>query len=239
MSLSKLEKYLERPLFAERPQTRHAILISTSKGNYIKPHQDILSYVGYSLEFVCRPGARFPQHFYWLQRNLSHRVHIYHDIVLFVWLGTCDLTEKEGKFIKLRHTTDDEAVTYLIRQIERFLSFVAHFPSVEIVFLEIPPYSIVEWNKYKGHTDSLQYYEDDFVLNRRVDLINEFIRNVNASRDFCSPRYKLDLLQYRKRKNRQQRAAVSFKLYKDGVHPGEVLARYWMRRLVEKILQLC
>ena len=90
MSLSKIEKYLDRPLKTHKFQTKYAILVSSSKGNYIKPHIDILESVNFQLEFACKAGGTFPSQFQWLKRNLPSRVSYYGRVVIFVWLGTFD-----------------------------------------------------------------------------------------------------------------------------------------------------
>ena len=239
MSLSKLEKYLDKPFQTSKVQSKHAILISSSKGNYVKPHVDILNSVGFDLEFVCRGGATFPAQYYWLVRNLSAKVKIYDQIVIFVWLGTCDLTKKKGSFISLQHGTDEEAVSYLTNQIQNFCSFAARFPSVKLVFLEIPPYSIVEWNRCKGHHSPLDFQEQDVSLSTRIILVNEVLRQINDSRNFTSPLFRLDLTRYRKSWGGFQRKFLNFDLYKDGIHPTDTLARYWMKRIASKILLLC
>ena len=56
----------------------------------------------------------------------------------------------KSRCIELRHTDDSLAVVYLKNQVDKYLKDVASFPSVSIVFLEIPSYSKVEWNTSKG-----------------------------------------------------------------------------------------
>ena len=239
MSLSKLEKYLDRPLKASTVQTKYAILLSSSKGNYVKPHSDILNYVGLDVEFACKAGGTFTSQFYWLKRNLPDRVSRYQSVVVFVWLGTCDLTFKKEKYIKLRHETHEEAVGAMTSSIQNFISFSAHFPSVQLYFIEIPPYSIVEWNKYKGHPTPLDYKAQDILLDHRIILVNEFIRQVNEVRGFSSPRFRLNVTRYRKAQGGSQRRSITFNLFKDGIHPGEILARCWMKNLVSKFIYFC
>ena len=54
---SKLEKFIDKPFQHLHPQSKYAVLISSSKGNYIKPHRDILRAIHYKLRFVCRGGS--------------------------------------------------------------------------------------------------------------------------------------------------------------------------------------
>ena len=138
------------------------------------------------------------QYRYLLVRNLSTKVKIYDQIVIFVWLGTCDLTKNKGSFISLQHGTDEEAVSYLPNRIQNFCSFAARVPSVKLVFLEIPPYSIVEWNRCKGQHSPLYFQKQDISLNTRIILVNEVFRQINDSRNFTYPLLRLDLTRYRK-----------------------------------------
>ena len=134
MSLSKLEKYLDRPLKTSTVQTKYAILLSSSKGNYVKPHSDILNSVGLDVEFASKAGGTFTSQFYWLKRNLPDRVSSYHLVVVFVWLGTCDLTFKKEKYITLRHETHEEAVGALTNSIQNFFFIFSSFSISPAVF---------------------------------------------------------------------------------------------------------
>lgn len=60
MSASKLKKYLGRPVARNAELSKKPILIATSKGTYIKKHRDLASVLGCEVDFVCQPGARFP-----------------------------------------------------------------------------------------------------------------------------------------------------------------------------------
>ena len=45
------------PLNSSKVQTKYAILLSSSKGKYVKPHSDILYSVGLDVEFACKAGG--------------------------------------------------------------------------------------------------------------------------------------------------------------------------------------
>ena len=126
---------------------RKPIFISDSKGNYIRNHSDLIEDFGYTIDFICKGGARFQDYYHWLTRNLHKKVHEFGNIVLFIWLGTCDLTSRQGKYIDLRHRDDATAISNLKFQIDRYCAFVSNFKTVKLVFLEIPPYSIEVWNR--------------------------------------------------------------------------------------------
>ena len=154
-------------------------------------------------------------------------------MVLYVFLGTCDLTVRQGKYIQLRHLSDRVAVSYLQSQIDRYINFVSEFPSVSLIFLDIVPYSIQEWNKSRGHRDPNTFLHQDLKLNERICLVNDYIRHVNYSAVVKSPNLRSDLSRYRKDKvSESYIVSVSFSNYLDGIHPSTLLACYWMKRIV-------
>lgn len=136
---SKLQKFVDTPIHFQGTLRKQPILIADSKGNYLRTHSDLIEQFDCRIEFQCRGGARFADYFYWLQSNLHKKVAQFGNIVLYIFLGTCDLTLRKGKYIELRHDSNTLAVSYLQYQISRYLQFVSHFRSVSIVFLEIPP----------------------------------------------------------------------------------------------------
>lgn len=245
MSQSKLRKYIDRPLHFNGRLRSKPVLISDSKGFSLKPHLDLIKQFQENIIIECRAGARFQDYFHWLRSNLHRLVQNFDNIVLYVFLGTCDLTLKKGKFTELRHKNDSSAVSYVKFQIERYLSFVKNFPSVTLVFLEIPPYSIEAWNKAKGHRDPKFFHSQDFILLERIALVNEYIRSVNERSSehrktpLSSPRFKLDLIKFRKEKGGKQRRSLNFSNYRDGIHPTCLLARCWMKHIVAQILIDC
>ena len=109
-----------------------------------------------------------------------------------------------------------------------------------MVFLEIPPYSIKQCNRNKGHRNPDSFHSQDLILLERISLVNEYIWFVNENNSVTSPRFKIDLLIFRKSKSKQtKRVNILYSLCKDGVHPQSLLARCWMKRLVTQILVDC
>lgn len=239
MSCSKLQKFIDKPIphvvIRKKP-----IVLTSSKGFYLKRHLDLLQNLCCNIEFNCQPGGRFTHFLRWLETELPVKVISYPHIVLYVWLGTCDLTVKQGKFISLRHQTSEFANSDLHSIINKFVSIVSNFPTVQLVFLEIPSYSIQEWNKSKGHPNPDSFQHQDDILNDRVLELNSFLTQVNNRLCVSSPHLRLDLVRYRKAKHQDKsRVSLNFSLYKDGIHPTPLLARCWMKRLVVSICTYC
>ena len=115
--MSKLS-YSDKPIEFNGILTKKPIFLSDSKARYIQSHEYFIKQFGYEIEFNFFGGARFWNYFIWLQKNLASKVEKYGDIVLYIWLGTCDLTVKHTEYqnvgnkvkklqyIDLRHTSD-------------------------------------------------------------------------------------------------------------------------------------
>ena len=239
MSKRKLQKYIDRPLNFNGSLTKHAILLSDSKGFSLKSHVDLLDKFNHQIEIIYQSGAQYQTYLNWLHKNLHKKVKIHRQIIIYVYLGTCDLTFKQGKFIKLRHSDELKAFSHIQSQITRYINFVSRFPTVKLVFLEIPPYSIVKYNEAKGHINPQDYHSQDLELTQRIAYANDYLREVNDRRCVAPPRFKLDLLKFRKQEGGKQRVSLNFKLYKDGIHPSYLSARCWMKRIVARMLADC
>ena len=102
------------------------------------------------------------------------------------------------------------------REVYRTLfQFQLIFHQFQLYFIEILPYSIVEWNKNKGHPTPLDYKAQDILLDHSIILVNEF--QVNELRGFSSPRFRLNVTRYRKAKGGSKRCSINFNLFKDGI----------------------
>lgn len=243
--------YLDKPISFNGVLTKKPILLADSKARYIKAHESLIEQFGYSVDFNFFGGARFLDYYTWLQQNLASKVEEYGQIVLYVWLGTCDLTVKQTdyqkvghryrkvQYIDLRHASDAFSVAYVKQQIDKFRRFVSYFPSVQIVFLKIPCYSIVGYNKHLRYPQSDKFLENEYVLNERIGILNDYIKEVNSDSGFNTPRFKKDLIKYRKRAGHEQKRKLDYSGYFDGLHPGVTLAKTWMKRIVIHMLNAC
>lgn len=248
---SSVHNYINKPIKFNGVLNSQPIFLSDSKARYILDYRYLIEEFGRSIDFQFRSGARFLDLFFWLQKNLHHKVSQYGKIVLYVWLGTCDLTAKKSEFIKfgsrskkvtfidLRHETDTSAVLYVKQQIDKFRQFVSKFPSVKIVFLEIPYYSIEKYNRHLKVVNPESYHGSDLILTERICILNDYIREVNESSGFNTPRFNRDLVKYRKGQDQAKRKSLDFSGYRDGIHPDKVLAGIWMKKIVMHMLHAC
>lgn len=248
---SSVHNYINKPIKFNGVLNSKPIFLSDSKARYILDYRYLIEDFGYSIDFQFRSGARFLDLFCWLQKNLQYKVQQYGKIVLYVWLGTCDLTAKKSEFIRvgsrtkkityvdLRHKTDSLAISYVRQQIDKFRQLVSKFPSVKIVFLEIPYYSIEQYNRHLKVVNPESYHESDLFLTERISILNDYIREVNEISGFNTPRFNRDLVKYRKSKDQSSRRSLDFSGYKDGIHPDKVLAGVWMKKIVSHMLHAC
>ena len=51
-----------------------------------------------------------------------------------------------------------------------------------------------------------------------------------------SVRFKLDLIQEKKEHNKEGRKSVTYRQFIDGIHPNELLAKVWLKRIWERAL---
>ena len=72
-----------------------------------------------------------------------------------------------------------------------------------------------------------------WVLSHRIALVNDIFRSLKQTNSVSSFRFKADLLRTRK-VYKCSRTTVNFNLFKDGIHPGTVLAQYWARRFAHR-----
>jgi hypothetical protein len=56
---------------------------------------------------------------------------MYNDKLLYIWAGTCDLTIKERKFLKLKYK-NNRAVDHIVDQYKRAIKLVVDFPDFVI-----------------------------------------------------------------------------------------------------------
>lgn len=88
-----------------------------------------------------------------------------------------------------------------------------------LVFLELPHYSISQWNSTKGNTGLDEYKQQDQELLVRINTVNAHIRTLNSVPGISSPKFAADVLNNRKSKGKAHYYSLNRKLLKDGVHP--------------------
>ena len=238
MSDVKLRKYLEKTSDLEiglGPRKCVPILLSDSKGSYLS--RQVSNRIESNIVWKYRSGRNSQDGLEWVQTHIDAEIEKYELARLYVWLGTCDLTEKSKKFISLK-AEDEKACAKLIRRF-KIISNVAKRKKFRVTFLELPVYSIKEWNRHAGHKDPESFDKQDRDLQVRITVINEYIRKINEENRTRSPKFSLDLIRSRKYKGRSCIYRYNFGLYKDDIHPNPLLSQYWVRKVAEQVKSKC
>ena len=97
MSFIQYKKYLDKgklkDLNLNLPrQKRLTIVLSDSKGNYVKDH--VKSKVGRDIRWWNVKGLTSELSVYWLIKKLDFKIRKHSPLSRYVWLGTCNLTTK-------------------------------------------------------------------------------------------------------------------------------------------------
>ncbi|CAG2214698.1 unnamed protein product [Mytilus edulis] len=144
----------------------------------------------------------------------------------------------------------------------------ARYKHTRVIILECPPYSIVAYNKANGHPNPAEgSLEQTARLEQQIYYLNALIRNINNKNlkvttkqskvdlnnnltesdkagktkpnRYTSPNFSSDVLRQTKYQRQQTKYYVDYKVYTDGIHPGPTLAKLWLRRICQRIIQLC
>lgn len=155
---------------------------------------------------------------------------------LYVWLGTCDLTVKTGRFLELK-TRSNAAVDAVLENFNEILALLDGKNCI-VTFLQCPIYSIAAYNQKKGHPHSESYISKDVTLKNQIHFLNHNIRLLNDSLNTHSPCFTV-LLYTSKKLNNKYISRYCYELYKDGIHPENLLARVWQQMIVRQIVKDC
>ncbi|MES9884667.1 MAG: hypothetical protein ABW185_27805 [Sedimenticola sp.] len=234
MSVNKLNKFLtknpENP--PEGIHKKRLIIVSDSKG--CKLQNQSQSSLENEIIWYSKPGRNSSEAKYLIKRNINDWVSNHGKIVLCIWTGTCDLTVKRGKYIDIEDARSVEQV--LTDYTDIIQSVRSHGINVKVIFLEIPQYSIINWNRSRGHPNPDSYKENSDILVDRINRINDKIRDLNLELNSQSPQIGSDLYATHKRNRTTRRVNYNYNLLTDGIHPGGTLIRYWLRNFVLKLL---
>ena len=179
MTENKLRKFISKP--REPPsgkRTHQPIILTDSKGNYLKKYA--CHDVEKQIVWLPKSGAKIEDSTQWLKSNISKKIINYGDIWLYVWIGTCNFTSKNKKYISLKSENDEE-VDKIISKYNEIIKIINRYPGTKVTFLETPVYSIKNWNESKGHKDPNIFVEQDENLSKQIYTLNGKVREINKS----------------------------------------------------------
>ena len=208
---------------------RDVIIRGDSKARYLMAHVHEDPYMNIN----HRGGATIYNTF--LGDYTLNRIKRSYKPIVIIWLGTCELTEKRGKFIRIVENIDerlDEIETQYTLYKERILSANAEST---VIYLECPFFNIPLWNKHKGHYNPDGFEPDQILLEKAIKRLNIILRSITDD-EVRNPKLSLDLEESTKKRNKPRKYHLNYKaLSIDGVHPGKDIARLWYLRIVRMI----
>lgn len=242
MSDNKLKKYLEQQ--SEEPSQdlklkNTPVILTDSKGKYLRPYCKGTT-PGDKIIWINKSGKSSDYYCHWLRSNLQNITEEHERVNFYIWIGTCDPTTKNGRYIQLIKN-QSEVVNKIKQNLQQIKDQIIRKPEQKnsVTFLQIPYFSLVRWNGSKGHPTPGTFTEDDKTLKTTIDTINQHIDSLNNDLGTYSPKFNLDITRTRKAKNGKIRYSINLNLFKDGIHPGETLAKVWLKNISKKITKDC
>ncbi|CAC5371135.1 unnamed protein product [Mytilus coruscus] len=239
MSNSKLVKFLNNTKEQLNTQKKYIpVVFSDSKGNWLKNHVNRSHSVEKEIIWWCKSGAKIVDRLQWLQTTLNIKTKELGAIWIYVWLGTCDLTSYNKKYISI-NTYTDETINHLIEYYNKIIELVQQYDNCKVTILETPVYSIYRWNCHRKHKMPEEFKEQDNILADQVIRLNFKIKELNTSINSHSPKFSNDLQTKSKYKKGDHRTATTrtsynYNLYTDGIHPDNLLAKTWLKKIAEQ-----
>lgn len=247
MSLAKVNKRIRD--LAQRLDNGNLkkipVLFTDSRGRYLENVTNKSVYPENKIHFWYHSGRGVEKQYETLQSGLQLKCQELESthITLYIWLGTCDLTKKSEStnYIELRSQNNITIVNYISEQYQKIHRYVReNFQNINMVFLELPFYSIYLWNLHHGHPTPDNFRPDDMKLQEQIVSLNKFIHQINTLHHINSPCFNHDLERNRKSKtDRRPHYSFNFGLYIDGVHPHPDLAKLWLIRIALRLPQDC
>lgn len=227
------------------PPNRKPILLTDSKGFNLQSEVRVNPET--FIEFWATKSSTVADGLQYLKDNLESRINELNPqpVTLFIWLGTCDLTNKpeNQRFIYLASKTNT-AVNGVCRTLKDIHNFTKQFGSkVKVIFLHLPVLSIYKWNYDKYYGPGVwKFRNDDRILRHQIDSVNNYINDLNRILHVHSPQFSIDLKSSHSRhmpSYSYTEYGYRFSCYKDGVHPKPLLAKLWLIRITKLVHDYC
>jgi hypothetical protein len=166
------------------------VVLSNSKGNWLK--QQISHPSERELKWWCKCSSKSYDSLRWLRRNIKNKIHHLGNISLYVWLGACDLTTNNNKYISLT-SFNDKIIESVVDNFKEIIELFREHPKSKVTILELPIYSIQTWNQKNCHKDPTKFSEQDEYLSNQICKINSEIRKLNKELNSHPPEFSTDL----------------------------------------------
>ena len=161
-------------------------------------------------------------------------LHRYGRVHIYLWAGTCDLTTKHGNALNI-HPSPQEAQRTLVNNLLSLEEFITPKHNVRLTILQIPYYSMRIWNDLYEVPQPQDKEKDEKLIN----MTNGVIDQINERAGNKSPKFNLDVENTHKHKGECTKYSISWSLFREGIHPGYLLAKVWLRNLCKEIKRTC
>ena len=115
--------------------------------------------------------------------------------IVIIWLGTCELTTKRGRFIRLVDDIDSKLIEVERKTLQPYKLYKEKVldlnPNSTVIFLECPYFSITVWNRAKGHYYPETFNTEQIELERAIKELNYILRAINDN--IRIPKISLDM----------------------------------------------
>ena len=143
-----------------------------------------------------------------------------------------------------KKTYSDEKRTVLSYYYNKIINLVQQYENCKVTILETPVYSIYHWNCHRKHKSPDEFKDQDSTLADQVIRLKTKVKELNDGINSHSPKFSNDLQIKSKYKKRGHitpatRTQYNFNLYTDGVHPDNLLAKTWLKKIVDKAQLNC
>ena len=238
---------------------RDTVLFSDSKGEGLR--ELIPDFVGNKFRILSGKGATV-----YNKRHVNSLLRLVKELkdpIILVWLGTCEITRKVDKYIKL-YKYPYQNIEFILTEYRKLRYQIRRKnPSASLYFIECPCYSITKSNKPKNivvnSTINLGKVNERYpslIVNKirevreiqwaakvdkevstQIDYYNDHLKLLN--RGISTPRLSQDIIVSNKsRVDPRVKYKKNYNLMHDGVHPIRTLAKLWAVKLVETALEL-
>jgi len=241
MSEKKIIDYLQAPRsITIGTRFLRPVIISDSKGVYLK-HQ-IRHPEDRQLVWWNKSGTTIERELHWLGEHIHDKIRELGDIHLYIWLGTCNLTKKNKDGTISLTSQQPNAAINIFTKLIKFQELLVPYPNCRTTIVEIPYYSITNWNtKVKGQRSDDRLNQDR-ELHAQIDQLNESIHQFNDSNSVQSPLLNLHTKaskQVKRGRNKPRKKYTNYQLYADGIHPKHLLAKAWLAEFSQRIRKDC
>lgn len=207
-------------------------ILSDSKGNYLRNEsRHIRDLINMSnVTFWFRGGRTAIDGVLFLEDKLaSNSFKAGRSIVLF-WHVTCDINDLKlpERYLLPTFCTPDDFLNHLKPSLDRLVQIHKSHKNIDIGILESPPVFWSQWNRVHDHPEWKSF--NDSIMHDQIDLVNQYIREINRDLNYVSPKFFLDCMEFRKRRSHStgHRNSLTSALFKDGVRPLSQVSQKWL-----------